>query len=68
MCGIFGIINTKKTKLDKKCFNVLGINNDSRGGDSCGIFIDGEVEYGVNTEKLQQYSKTKIGYRKSHLR
>lgn len=62
MCGIFGVINTKKTKLDKKCFNVLGINNDSRGGDSCGIFIDGEVEYGVNTEKLYSsfFTKSKL--------
>lgn len=52
MCGIFGIINTKEHKFDSIAFNVLGINNDSRGGDSCGIFIDGEYEYGVNDKKL----------------
>lgn len=52
MCGIFGIINKKPTKFNKTAFNILGINNDSRGGDSCGIFIDGEVEYGVNDKKL----------------
>lgn len=52
MCGIFGIINNKPSKFNKTAFNILGINNDSRGGDSCGIFIDGEVEYGVNKEKL----------------
>lgn len=51
MCGLFGIITTKPTKLDKKAFNVLGIENDTRGGDSCGIFIDGQVEYGVNENK-----------------
>lgn len=52
MCGIFGCISIKPRKLNKGLFNTLGINNDSRGGDSCGIFIDGEVEYGVNQNKL----------------
>jgi predicted glutamine amidotransferase len=52
MCGIFGIITPKPKKLDKATFNVLGIENDSRGGDSCGIFIDGKVEYGVDKKKL----------------
>lgn len=52
MCGIFGYIYSKNSKLDKKGFNILGVNNDSRGGDSCGIFIDGKVEYGVNKTKL----------------
>lgn len=52
MCGIFGIINKNKKTLDSSTFNVLGVENDSRGGDSCGIFIDGKVEYGVNDKKL----------------
>lgn len=51
MCGIFGIINPKKQPFNKELFNVLGILNDSRGGDSCGIFIDGSLEYGVDKEK-----------------
>ena len=51
-CGIFGIINFRPSTLNKTAFNVLGINNDSRGGDSCGIFIDGKVEYGVGNKKL----------------
>lgn len=51
MCGLFGVITTKPTKLNKTIFNVLGVENDTRGGDSCGIFIDGEVEYGVNENK-----------------
>lgn len=52
MCGIFGIITTKPRKLDLRAFCVLGVNNDSRGGDSCGIFIDKKYEYGVNGSKL----------------
>lgn len=51
-CGLWGIINIKKSKFDKTLFNVLGIQNDSRGGDSCGIFIDGSTEYGVDKNKL----------------
>lgn len=52
MCGIFGIINPTPRKFDLQAFCVLGVNNDSRGGDSCGIFIDKEYEYGVNESKL----------------
>lgn len=51
MCGIFGIINRKRSKFDSTTFNVLGINNDTRGGDSCGVFIDGRYEYGVGKLK-----------------
>lgn len=51
MCGIFGIVSNKVIPFDRRMFCTLGINNDSRGGDSCGIFIDGLTEYGVNDEK-----------------
>lgn len=54
MCGIFGIINKKDSKFDSVTFNLLGFHNDSRGGDSCGIFIDGKVEYGTDKLKLYQ--------------
>lgn len=53
MCGIFGTINSKKPKKFRyTAFASLGIINDSRGGDSCGIFIDKKYEYGVYTKKL----------------
>lgn len=52
-CGIFGCINKhKRDKFNYAAFTTLGIANDTRGGDSCGIFIDGNTEYGVNTHKL----------------
>lgn len=51
MCGIFGIIRGHKTYFDYSTFCTLGIANDSRGGDSCGVFIDGKIEYGVNNER-----------------
>ena len=52
MCGIAGIINQKPTAFDFATFCNLGIANDRRGGDSCGVFIDGKVEYGIDKTKL----------------
>lgn len=52
MCGIFGFIGQRQKPFDKRAFVTLGVANDSRGGDSCGIFIDGQYEYGVDKLKL----------------
>jgi predicted glutamine amidotransferase len=52
MCGISGYITNNKTLLKKSIIKTLGVFNDSRGGDSCGLFIDGEIEYGVEKNKL----------------
>ena len=51
MCGIWGIVNTKPRKFDYTTFCILGIANDTRGGDSCGYFIDGHYEYGAKDDK-----------------
>lgn len=51
MCGIWGIVNTKPRRFDFTTFCTLGIANDSRGGDSCGYFIDGHYEYGSKGDK-----------------
>lgn len=53
MCGIFGYVGVEKP-LDKRAFLTLGCINDTRGGDSTGIFIDGKVEYGVEKLKFFQ--------------
>lgn len=47
MCGIFGIVTKSSRLFDFPTFCTLGIGNDSRGGDSCGYFIDGHYEYGA---------------------
>lgn len=47
MCGIAGIISSEKTEFNKLQFNILGSLNDERGGDSCGVFIDGYTCYGI---------------------
>lgn len=62
MCGIFGIINAEKKPFDYQTFCTLGICNDERGGDSCGVFIDGKYEYGVDKEKYfaDFYKKSQV--------
>lgn len=52
MCGLAGIITKTPQPFDYSTFCTLGVANDSRGGDSCGVFIDGKYEYGVNDKKL----------------
>lgn len=52
MCGIFGMVSRKTKPFNKRAFCTMGVRNDSRGGDSCGVFIDGLVEYGVDQKKL----------------
>lgn len=54
MCGLAGIINKNPRKFDFSTFCTLGISNDIRGGDSCGIFIDGIYQYGVDKDKYFQ--------------
>lgn len=65
MCGLAGIISTEKTEFNINHFNILGTLNDERGGDSCGIFIDGKVEYGVGNRELFRNFTTSINYPKS---
>lgn len=55
MCGIFAWSGKDPKKFNKDKFDKLGIFNIDRGKDSCGVSSDGEVYYGLNTEKL--YSK-----------
>lgn len=40
-CGLFGWLGEFTEDLSKDKVNILGIINDSRGGDSCGIASDG---------------------------
>lgn len=40
MCGLFGFSADDASKFSKDKFIILGILNDDRGGDSCGIYYD----------------------------
>ena len=52
MCGLFGYIGKDNKRFSWDKFNVLGLFNDSRGGDSCGRYLLGRVLYGVEKKKL----------------
>lgn len=62
MCGLFGFVGQKPTTIDKLSLLTLGTLNDSRGGDSCGLFIDDSIEYGVDKNKFFE-----LFYRNSEL-
>ena len=65
MCGLAGIISNEKTAFNVNHFNILGTLNDERGGDSCGIFIDGQAEYGIAETKYFRNFTIKTNYPKS---
>ena len=48
MCGIFAWAGNNPKKFNKAKFDIQGIFNDERGGDSCGVTTDGEIYYGVD--------------------
>lgn len=52
MCGIISWTgkNVKDFNADK--FNILGIVNETRGKHSCGVTVDGTIEYGTVNQKL----------------
>jgi len=47
-CGNFGWTGDDVSKFNRDKFITLGILNESRGTDSCGIFVDGELYRGDN--------------------
>lgn len=52
MCGIFGMVSNDPKKINSGNIKILGLNNESRGKDSCGLFLDGEIYYGIEGQKL----------------
>lgn len=48
LCGLFGYSGS--VAPDMNSIKILGMYNTTRGTDSCGIFIDGEVYKGVGKE------------------
>lgn len=51
MCGIFGWAGKTVKQFDKAKFDIQGLYNNARGGDSCGVTTDGEIYYGITTSK-----------------
>lgn len=52
MCGLFGWVGRNPKTFDKHKFDILGIMNETRGKDSCGISVDGDIMVGVDKTKI----------------
>ena len=50
-CGIFAWAGRTPKSFDRSKFNVLGILNETRGKDSCGVAVDGEIFHGLDGNK-----------------
>lgn len=51
-CGLFGAAADDVSKININKLKILGIFNDTRGGHSCGISIDGDIMIGTYKNKL----------------
>jgi hypothetical protein len=52
MCGLFGWSGLKPGVFNKDKFNMLGVQNETRGKHSCGIAVDGDIYTGIDQEKV----------------
>lgn len=51
-CGLFGWAGNSVKLFNKDKFDKLGILNVERGRSSCGISLDGDIQIGIDSEKL----------------
>lgn len=51
-CGIFAWAGKSPRTFNKSTFEILGILNETRGKDSCGVSTDGEIYVGVDKDKI----------------
>lgn len=51
-CGLFGASADDITKINIDKLKILGVFNDTRGGHSCGISLDGDIMLGTYKNKL----------------
>lgn len=51
-CGLFGAASDDVSKININKLKILGIFNDTRGGHSCGMSIDGDIIIGTHKNKL----------------
>ena len=51
MCGIVAWSGSSPKKFNKYKFDILGLFNNTRGGDSVGVSTDGEIYYGTLLNK-----------------
>lgn len=59
-CGIFAWVGKDTKFFRRDLFNILGMYNDSRGGDACGVYFDNNWYKGVGTSA--KYEKLIVDY------
>lgn len=52
MCGIFAWAGKNPRKFEKSKLDILGIMNETRGRHSCGLTMDGDINIGVDSNKI----------------
>jgi hypothetical protein len=63
MCGIFAWAGTNPKQFNKAKYDIQGLYNNSRGGDSSGVSTDGEIYHGVLINKNYGDFITGTGYK-----
>lgn len=58
-CGIFGYAGTPEFPGDMSKITLLGMQNDARGGNGCGLFHDGSLYKSVSPPKIADFLKNK---------
>ena len=56
-CGIYGFsgksnISKSDLRMALQKFKILGLYNETRGRDSCGVYVNGEIFKGTGPKKL----------------
>lgn len=59
-CGIFAWVGKDTKFFRRDLFNILGMYNDSRGGDACGVYFDDNWYKGISTSA--KYEKLIVDY------
>lgn len=65
-CGLFGWSGDHPTKFNRHIFTMLGLSNEERGTDSCGIFSNREAIFGTGgnskfSELMKEIKPIKVG-------
>lgn len=61
-CGLYMWAGKLPKNFNRAKFDILGLYNNDRGGDSCGVTTDGEIYYGLNTNKNYEKFIVEKGY------
>jgi len=61
-CGLFGWVGSNPSIFNRQAFTLLGLSNEARGGDSCGVYSNKSISYGTGVSKDFPTFIKKIGH------